>query len=40
MTQGGGKIPGGAGKLLFNPSLGGGMPMDKSYNLRGAFYGT
>ncbi len=29
----------GAHKLLFNPSLGGGMPMDKSYNLRGAYIG-
>lgn len=31
--------PVGAHKLLFNPSLGGGMPMDKSYNLRGAYMG-
>ncbi len=31
--------PVGAHKLLFNPSLGGGMPMDKSYNLRGAYIG-
>ena len=33
------KSPVGAHKLLFNPSLGGGMPMDKSYNLRGAYLG-
>ena len=33
------KSPAGANKLLFNPSLGGGMPMDKSYNLRAAFMG-
>ena len=33
------KSPVGARKLLFNPSLGGGMPMDKSYNLRGAYIG-
>jgi xylulokinase len=33
------KSPIGANKLLFNPSLGGGMPMDKSYNLRGSFIG-
>ena len=31
--------PVGANKLLFNPSLGGGMPMDKSTNIRGAFIG-
>jgi xylulokinase len=31
--------PIGANKLLFNPSLGGGMPYDKSYNVRGAFVG-
>jgi xylulokinase len=29
----------GAHKLLFNPSLGGGMPMDKSVHIRGAFIG-
>jgi xylulokinase len=29
----------GANRLLFNPSMGGGMPMDKSYNLRGSFIG-
>ncbi len=33
------KSPVGARKLLFNPSLGGGMPMDKSYSLRGAYMG-
>ena len=33
------KSPVGSNKLLFNPSLGGGMPMDKSYNIRGAFIG-
>ena len=31
--------PVGANKLIFNPSLGGGMPMDKSPNIRGAFIG-
>lgn len=31
--------PVGAHKLLFNPSLGGGMPMDKSQNIRGAYVG-
>ena len=31
--------PVGSKKLLFNPSLGGGMPMDKSYNVRGSFMG-
>lgn len=39
MTQEAAKSPVGSNKLLFNPSLGGGMPMDKSYNLRGAFMG-
>lgn len=29
----------GANGLIFNPSLGGGMPMDKSLNLQGAFLG-
>ncbi len=29
----------GSHKLLFNPSLGGGMPLDKSSNIRGAFVG-
>ncbi|MCX6089187.1 MAG: FGGY-family carbohydrate kinase [Candidatus Atribacteria bacterium] len=29
----------GAHKLVFNPSLGGGMPLDKSSNIRGAFIG-
>ena len=31
--------PVGSNKLLFNPSLGGGMPLDKSINIRGAFLG-
>jgi len=39
MTQEAEKSPIGANKLIFNPSLGGGMPMDKSYNLRGSFIG-
>lgn len=39
MTAEAAKSPIGAHGLLFNPSLGGGMPMDKSYNLRGAFLG-
>jgi len=29
----------GSHKLLFNPNLGGGMPLDKSSNIRGAFVG-
>jgi xylulokinase len=39
MTREALKSPLGANRLLFNPSLGGGMPMDKSYNLRGSFIG-
>ncbi len=39
MTAEAANSPVGANKLLFNPSLGGGMPMDKSYNLRGSFMG-
>lgn len=39
MTREAEKSPLGANGLLFNPSLGGGMPMNKSYNLRGAFLG-
>lgn len=39
MTEEARKSPVGANKLLFNPSLGGGMPMDKSANIRGAFMG-
>jgi len=31
--------PLGANRLIFNPSLGGGMPMNKSYNLRGGYVG-
>ena len=31
--------PVGANKLIFNPSLGGGMPIDKSTNIRGSFIG-
>jgi xylulokinase len=33
------RSPLGAKGLLFNPSLGGGMPMDRSANIRGAFIG-
>ena len=33
------RSPLGAKGLLFNPSLGGGMPMDRSANIRGAFMG-
>jgi xylulokinase len=33
------RSPVGAKGLLFNPSLGGGMPMDKSANIRGGFLG-
>ena len=29
----------GSHKLLFNPSLGGGMPIDKNIHIRGAFIG-
>lgn len=39
MTAEAEKSPVGANGLMFNPSLGGGMPMNKSYNLRGAFLG-
>lgn len=39
MTEEARKSPVGANKLLFNPSLGGGMPMDNSANIRGAFIG-
>lgn len=39
MTMEASKSPVGSNKLLFNPSLGGGMPMDKSDNIRGAFMG-
>ena len=34
-----GRSPLGARNLLFNPSLGGGMPMDGTANIRGAFVG-
>ncbi|MEG2542740.1 MAG: FGGY family carbohydrate kinase [Christensenellaceae bacterium] len=39
MTQEAASSPVGANKLLFNPSMNGGMPMDKSYQMRGAFIG-
>lgn len=39
MTAEAAKSKPGANGLIFNPSLGGGMPMDKSLNLRGAFLG-
>lgn len=39
MTREAEKSPRGANGLIFNPSLGGGMPMNKSYNLRGGFIG-
>lgn len=39
MTEAASRSPVGANKLLFNPSLGGGMPMDKSLNIRGGFAG-
>ncbi len=39
MTEEAKKSTVGANGLIFNPSLGGGMPMNKSYNLRGAFLG-
>lgn len=39
LTEMAGESPIGANKLLFNPSLGGGMPMDKSQNIRGGFIG-
>ena len=39
MTKEAENSPMGANGLMFNPSLGGGMPMNKSYNLRGGFIG-
>ena len=39
MTEEAKKSPVGSNGLIFNPSLGGGMPMNKSYHLRGAFLG-
>lgn len=39
MTREASKSPVGANRLIFNPSLGGGMPMNKSYNLRGSYIG-
>ncbi len=39
MTEEAKKSVVGAHGLIFNPSLGGGMPMDKSLNLQGAFIG-
>jgi xylulokinase len=39
MSEEAGRSPLGAKGLLFNPSLGGGMPMDRSANIRGAFIG-
>ena len=39
MTAEAAKSPIGANRLIFNPSLGGGMPMNKSYNLRGGYVG-
>lgn len=39
MTQEAENSPLGANRLIFNPSLGGGMPMNKSYNLRGGYVG-
>ncbi|MDC7289389.1 FGGY-family carbohydrate kinase [Blautia schinkii] len=39
MTNEASKSPIGAKRLIFNPSLGGGMPMNKSYNLRGGYVG-
>ena len=39
MVEEAARSPLGAKGLLFNPSLGGGMPMDKSVHLRGAFLG-
>jgi xylulokinase len=39
MTEEARQSPLGAKKLLFNPSLGGGMALDKSINIRGAYMG-
>ncbi len=39
MTAEAQKAPLGANGLIFNPSLGGGVPMDKSLNLKGSFVG-
>lgn len=39
MTAEAAKAPLGSNGLMFNPSLGGGIPMDKSLNLRGSFVG-
>ena len=39
MTKEAAASPIGAKRLIFNPSLGGGMPMNKSYNLRGGYVG-
>lgn len=39
MTKEAAKSERGAKHLIFNPSLGGGMPMNKSYNLRGGYVG-
>jgi len=39
MTEEASRSPLGANKLIFNPSLGGGMPIEGSVNIRGAFVG-
>ena len=39
ITERASKSPVGSNSLIFNPSLGGGMPMNKSYNLRGGYVG-
>lgn len=39
MTREAGQSVRGANRLIFNPSLGGGMPMNKSYQLRGGYVG-
>ena len=39
MTREASTSPVGAGRLLFNPSLGGGMPMDQSMFIRGGYLG-
>lgn len=39
MVEEAGNSPLGANMLMFNPSMGGGMPMDKSCNIRGSFVG-
>lgn len=39
MTKEAEKSVPGANRLIFNPSLGGGMPMNKSYHLRGGYAG-